>query len=72
MSAKMQDDEVLAVSPPEFGKKLGLGRNASYEAARAGAWPSLRIRGKILIPLRALDVMLDGAVDDWRSRRPKA
>ena len=72
MSAKVENDEVLAVSPPVAGRKLGLGRNASYEAVRAGVIPSLRIRGKILVPLRALDALLDGAVEDWRSRRPKA
>ncbi len=48
----------LTLTVPEAGRILGLGRNASYEAARTGAIPVLRIGGKLLVPRPALERML--------------
>lgn len=61
--------EALAEAPPKAGKRLGLGRNASYEAVKRGDLPSIRIGGKILVPVRAIEALLDGAVEDWLRRR---
>lgn len=45
----------LAIKPwPETGKLLGLGRNAVYEGIATGEIPSVRIRGRILVPLAPL------------------
>jgi hypothetical protein len=48
------------MSVPEAGRLyFGLGRNASYEAARRGDIPTIRIGGRVLAVVAALDRMLD-------------
>jgi excisionase family DNA binding protein len=42
----------------EAGRMLGLGRNATYEAVKAGTIPSIRIGRRLLVPKAALDRML--------------
>jgi hypothetical protein len=46
------DVEQLATSVPKAGKSIGLGRSASYEAAKRGDIPTVRIGGRIVVPLR--------------------
>jgi hypothetical protein len=46
------DVEQLATSVPQAGKSIGLGRSASYEAAKRGDIPTVRIGGRIFVPLR--------------------
>lgn len=46
---------------PEAGRRLGVGRNAAYEAARRGEIPTIRIGRRLLVPLAALERMLAGA-----------
>jgi excisionase family DNA binding protein len=45
----------------EAAKKLGIGRNSCYEAARTGQLPSIRIGKRILVPRAALERLLSGA-----------
>ena len=42
----------------EAGAKLGLGRNAAYEAARTGDIPTIRIGRRILVPKAAFEALL--------------
>jgi excisionase family DNA binding protein len=49
--------KVLTV--PEAGAQLGLGRNASYDAAKRGDIPTIRIGKLLRVPLRALEQMLN-------------
>jgi hypothetical protein len=51
--------EVLVLSVPEAGRLLGLARNSSYEAAKRGDIPTVRIGGRIVVPRAALLRMLD-------------
>ena len=51
--------ERLATTVPEAGKALGLGKSASYEAARRGDIPTVRIGKRLLVPLAALKRMLE-------------
>lgn len=44
---------------PEAGKVLGLSRNAAYRAAKRGDIPTVRIGGRILVPLAQLERLLD-------------
>jgi excisionase family DNA binding protein len=44
---------------PEAAEALGIGRNAAYEAARTGQLPTIRIGKRILVPLVALERLLD-------------
>jgi excisionase family DNA binding protein len=53
-------EDVLTYSVPQAGALLGLGRNASYEAAARGDLPVIRIGGRILVPRVALMRLLDG------------
>ncbi len=50
------------LSVPEAGRMyLNLGRNASYEAAHRGDIPTIKIGRKIVVPIRAMEKMLDEA-----------
>jgi len=46
----------------EAGEMLGIGRAASYEAARRGEIPTLKIGRRIVVPLAALERLLTGEV----------
>lgn len=48
------------ISIPEAAKTLGIGRNQGYEAARRGELPTIKIGKRLLVPLAALDRMLQG------------
>ncbi|MBR0871394.1 helix-turn-helix domain-containing protein [Bradyrhizobium tropiciagri] len=52
------EDKRLVYEVPEAGALLGLGRNASYEAAKRGDIPTIRIGKLIRVPKAAFDQML--------------
>jgi excisionase family DNA binding protein len=43
---------------PDVGRRLGIGRAATYEAAKRKEIPTIRIGRKILVPKAALERML--------------
>lgn len=50
------------ISVPEAGKRyFGLCRGTSYEAARRGEIPTIKIGRRIRVPVRALERMLDAS-----------
>jgi hypothetical protein len=54
--------ERKTLSVPEAGKEyFDLGRNASYEAARRGEIPTVRIGRLLRVPIVALDKKLEDA-----------
>ena len=53
--------ECRTVSVPEAGRWLGIGRNASYEAARRGDIPTIRIGRLLRVPVAALERKLEEA-----------
>jgi excisionase family DNA binding protein len=53
--------ELRTMSVPEAGRWLGLGRNASYEAARRGDIPTIKIGRLIRVPVVALERKLEEA-----------
>ena len=53
------DDDRLVLTIEEAGKLLGLGRSGTYEAARRGDIPTLRIGSRILVPKVALLKLLE-------------
>ena len=55
------DDRELTISVPEAGRRLGLAKNASYEAARRGELPVLRFGRKLRVPIIALERLLSEA-----------
>ena len=48
----------MTISVPEAGERLGIGRNAAYEAARRGDIPVVRIGKRIVVPLLAFERLL--------------
>jgi hypothetical protein len=60
---KMDDCKTLTV--PEAGRRyFGLGRNASYEAARRGDIPTIRIGRLLRVPVVQMERKLESAGDD--------
>jgi excisionase family DNA binding protein len=47
-------------SVPEAGRRVGLGKNASYAAAQRGELPVLRFGRKLRVPRVALERLLSG------------
>ena len=55
-------DEPKTLTVPEAGRVyFDLGRNASYEAARRGEIPTIRIGRLLRVPVLALERMLETA-----------
>ena len=52
-------DRRLCVTVPEAAKMLGISRNFCYQLVREGKLPSIRFGKRILIPLAALEKMLE-------------
>jgi excisionase family DNA binding protein len=53
--------ERLVYTVMEVGELLGLTRNAAYDAAKRGDFPTIRIGKLIRVPKAALHAMIDGA-----------
>ncbi len=52
---KRTDSDILVWTIPEAAKKLGIGRNTAYEAARTGEIPTIKIGKRLLVPREALE-----------------
>lgn len=61
MTNRDQQRDTLTVD--EAAARLGIGRNAAYDAIHRGELPALRIGRRLLVPRAALERMLDGASD---------
>jgi hypothetical protein len=58
----MTDEKDWTMPVPVAGKKYyGLGRSASYQAAATGELPVVRIGGKVLAVVRAIEARLSQA-----------
>lgn len=51
--------ERLALSVAEAAAALGVSKDAIYDAVRCHELPAIRVRRRILIPLAALEQLLD-------------
>jgi excisionase family DNA binding protein len=56
-----REDERLVYKVPEAGALLGLTRNASYDAAKRGDIPTVRIGKLLRVPKAAFHKMLEGS-----------
>lgn len=52
-------DDRLVYDVPEAGRMLGLARNASYEAAKRGTIPTIKIGKLIKVPKAAFHALLE-------------
>jgi len=59
--ARHRDDARLVYDVPEAGELLGLTRNGSYEAAKRGELPTIRIGKLLKVPKSALHAMIEAA-----------
>ena len=55
-------DRRLCVTVPEAAEMLGISRNFAYQLVREGKLPSIRFGKRILIPIAALEKMLEKGV----------
>ena len=67
-SEKSEKPETLTVSVPEAGRRLGLGRDASYAAAARGEIPTLQFGKLLRCPVAALDQMLATGVQPSKQK----
>lgn len=59
--AEAEHSTSLVYDVPEAGAMLGLTRNGSYEAARRGDLPTIKIGKLIRVPKKAFHEMLEKA-----------
>ena len=50
----------LVVDVPEAGAMAGLSRVRSYAAAKDGSMPTIKVAGRLKVPLKAWKAKLDG------------
>ena len=53
--------ERVTMSVEEASEALGISRSLAYELVRRGALPSLRLGRRIVVPVRALEELVDHA-----------
>lgn len=68
----MKQADRLTFDLPEVGRRLGIGRNQAYEAAKRGEIPTIRIGKRLLVPKAALDRMLATAASPIRGESEAA
>jgi excisionase family DNA binding protein len=51
-------------SVPQVARILGTAPVTLYRAIRDGEFPAVRIRGRLIVPARAIDAMIDAAIED--------
>jgi hypothetical protein len=54
------DTEELVCSVPVAGAMAKLGKTASYRAAQTGDIPTIRVGGRVLVPLKIWRAKLNG------------
>jgi excisionase family DNA binding protein len=59
--------ERLTITVPEAGEYLGLGRGASYAAAKRGEIPTLAFGGRLVVPVPKLLEMVGLTLDRTES-----
>ena len=51
-------------SVPEAARMIGMAPVTLYRAIRDGEFPAMRVRGRLIIPARAIDAMIDAAITE--------
>jgi excisionase family DNA binding protein len=58
LALELVKDQRLTLTIPETARRLGIGRNQGYEAARRGEIPTVRLGKRLVVPVAALEAML--------------
>ena len=53
-----KQENVMALSVIEMGRRLNLSRDIAYRLARSEGFPSVRVGGRIIIPIREMEAWL--------------
>jgi excisionase family DNA binding protein len=59
---KQQAGETDAYTIPEAGKRLKIGRNQAYAAAKRGEIPTIKIGRSLRVPKPAFERLLEGGL----------
>jgi len=57
----MENNEKLTYSVPQMAHALGISRSNAYDLVQRGLIPSVRLRGRVLIPRKAITEWLEKA-----------
>ena len=49
------------ITVPEAASMLGVSRNLAYEAVRRGELPAIRVGRRLVVPLKAIEELLESA-----------
>lgn len=52
---------------PQAAEILGISRSLAYECVKSGEIPSLRLRGRVVVPVVALDALLASTYSELRA-----
>lgn len=56
-------EDKLVISVEQAGRLLGCGRSLAYKLARKGQLPTLRLGRKLVVPIPALQKLLENPTD---------
>lgn len=59
--SKPYTPEPRTITVAQAATVLGISRTTAYECVRAGSIPSLHLGGRIIVPLQAIEAMLERA-----------
>lgn len=54
----MEDIQKLTYSVPEAARAIGISRSNAYDLVQRGLIPSVRLRGRVLVPRHAIEEWL--------------
>lgn len=62
-----EDEKASSITPlfysvPDAARLIGTAPVTLYRAIREGEFPAMRIRGRVVVPARAIEAMVDAAV----------
>lgn len=63
MEDDFQENIRRGLSVVEAGRQIGLGRNASYQAAKTGQLPVIKIGNRLIVPIVRFKRMLAGETE---------
>jgi excisionase family DNA binding protein len=54
----------ITLTVEEAGARLGISRTLAYELVRRGDIPSIRLGRRVLVPIRALELMVESVASE--------